>query len=106
MEIYYKFGSEVALALVREANHKLRDVAKNPLMLILGVRAILLQGDAANPARVFETVIRSIADECGYTDASVYEVGLGMAYSQLLDGERRYCNTLEWGKTSALRRGS
>lgn len=98
VEFYYKCGSELARALVREANHKLLDVAKNPLMLILGIRAILLQGDTANAARVFETVIRSIADDCGYTDASVYEVGLGMAYSRLLDDERRYCNTLVWGK--------
>ena len=76
----------------------MQDVAKNPLMLLLGVRAILLQGDAANPARVFETVVRSIADDSGYADASVYEIGLGMAYSKLLDGERRYCDTFTWGK--------
>lgn len=98
VEIYYRCGSEVALGLAREVSHKLQDVAKNPLMLLLGVRAILLQGDAANPARVFETVIRSIADDCGYTDASIYEMGLGMAYSKLLDEERRYCNTFTWGK--------
>ncbi|BCZ24055.1 ATP-binding protein [Mycobacterium senriense] len=98
VEIYYKCESEVALGLAREAYHKLQGVAKNPLMLLLGVRAILLQGDAANPARVFETVIRSIADDCGYADASVYEIGLGMAYNKLLDEERRYCNTFAWGK--------
>lgn len=98
VEDYYKCGSDVALELARDVNHKLQDVAKNPLMLILGVRAILVRGDAANPARVFETVIRSIADDCGYASASVCEVGLGMAYSQLLDEERRYCSTFEWGK--------
>jgi energy-coupling factor transporter ATP-binding protein EcfA2 len=98
VEIYYKCGPEVALSLAREAKQKMQDVARNPLMLLLGVRAILLQGDAANPARVFETVVRSIADDSGYAGASVYEIGLGMAYSQLIDGERRYCDTFTWGK--------
>ena len=98
VDMCYECGSEIAAFLVSEANRKMQTVAKNPLMLLLGVRAIILQGDAANPARVFETVIRAIADECGYPDASVFEIGLGMAYNRLLDKEKRYTDTLTWSK--------
>lgn len=95
---FYKCGDDIASDLVREANYKLSGVVKNPLMLVLGVRAILLNQDAANPAEIFQAVVRSIADDNGYATSSVYEVALGLAYSQLLDQERRYCDTVAWGR--------
>lgn len=51
------------------------DVAANPLMLQLGVRALLIAGTVVNPAETFHTLVRSIVEENGYTTTSVYEAG-------------------------------
>jgi hypothetical protein len=96
IEHYFHCEPDLARWLVRQVGHKMSDVATNPLMLFLGARAIVLQGNASNPATVFETVIRDIAERCGYPDACVLEVGLGMAYAKLLDGQKRYCDTVQW----------
>lgn len=84
------------VGIVRETELALGDVARNPLMLLLGVRTILLGGDAANPASVFRTIVRAISADCGYSNASQLEVGLGMAFSRLLDEGRRYSDTFGW----------
>jgi hypothetical protein len=98
VERFYKCGPDVALELVRRANRQMHDVATNPLMLLLGTRAILMNDEATNPAAVYQSVVRAIADDSGYSSASLYEVALGMAFSMLLDQERRYCDTVTWGK--------
>lgn len=84
------------VGIVRETGRALGDVAKNPLMLLLGVRTILLGGDATNPANVFRTILRAISTDYGYVNASEFEVGLGMAFGRLLDKGQRYSDTFEW----------
>ena len=96
IEHYFHCEPDLARWLVRQVGHKMQDVATNPLMLLLGARAIALQGNASSPATIFQTVIRDIAEQCGYPDASVLEVGLGMAYAKLLDRQKRYCDTVGW----------
>ncbi|KEP41941.1 hypothetical protein MKSMC1_29390 [Mycobacterium kansasii] len=72
------------------------EVAANPLMLLLGVRALLTGGEVINPAAAFRAVVRSIAADNGYSDTSVYEAGLGATYGQLIDGGTRYIDSLGW----------
>lgn len=81
-----------------------QDVVANPLMLLLGVRALLVAGAIINPAETFRTVVRSIAAENGYTTTSVYEAGLGLAFSQLLNGGTRYTDGFGW--TTLLERAA
>jgi energy-coupling factor transporter ATP-binding protein EcfA2 len=97
VESFYQLDIDTALWLVRQVDHVMHEVASNPLMLLLGVRAIALQGTASSPALIFHTVVSDIAEQCGYPDASVLFAGLGMAYATLLDGQKRYCDTLSWG---------
>ncbi|NDJ90741.1 ATP-binding protein [Mycolicibacter kumamotonensis] len=93
---FYQLEADLARWLVRQVGHVMQDVATNPLMLLLSAKAIALQGDVSSPASVFQTVISDIAEQCGYPDASVLVAGLGMAYAKLLDGQKRYCDTLDW----------
>lgn len=97
VECFYQLDIDTARWLVRQVDHVMNDVASNPLMLLLGARAIALQGTASSPALIFQTVVSDIAEQCGYHDASVLFAGLGMAYATLLDGQKRYCDTLSWG---------
>ena len=92
------FGAQPddVVEIVRETELALGDVARNPLMLLLGVRTILLGGDATNPASVFRTIVRAVSADCGYTNASQLEVGLGIAFNRLLDEGRRYSDTFGW----------
>jgi hypothetical protein len=96
VESFYQLETDLARWLVRQVGHAMHDVATNPLMLLLGAKAIALQGNASSPATIFQTVISDLAEQCGYPDASVLVVGLGMAYAKLLDGQKRYCDTLDW----------
>ncbi|MCE5290227.1 MAG: ATP-binding protein [Nocardiaceae bacterium] len=93
---FYQLEPDLARWLVRRVGHAMQDVATNPLMLLLGAKAIALQGNASSPATIYLTVISDLAEQCGYPDASVLVVGLGMAYAELLDGQKRYCDTLDW----------
>ncbi|MFF7945029.1 hypothetical protein ACFZC5_35590 [Nocardia gamkensis] len=97
VESFYQLDTDTAQWLVRQVDHVMHEAASNPLMLLLGARAIALEGTASSPALIFHTVIANIAEERGYPDASVHIAGLGMAYATLLDGQKRYCDTLEWG---------
>ncbi|MEE6169863.1 MULTISPECIES: ATP-binding protein [unclassified Mycolicibacterium] len=97
VESFYQVDTDTARWLVRQVDHVMHDVVSNPLMLLLGSKAIALHGAASSPASIFQTVISDIAEQCGYPDASVLVAGLGMAYSSLLDGQKRYCDTLSWG---------
>lgn len=97
VETFFQLDADTALWLVRQVDYVMHEVASNPLMLLLGARAIALEGAASSPALIFQTVISDIAEQCGYPDASVLIAGLGMAYAALLDGQKRYCDTLEWG---------
>lgn len=97
VESFYQLDIDTARWLVRHVDHVMHEVASNPLMLLLGARAIALQGTASSPALIFQTVVSDIAEQCGYPDASVLFAGLGMAYATLLDGQKRYCDTLSWG---------
>jgi hypothetical protein len=97
VESSFELDTDMARWLVRQVDHVMHGVASNPLMLLLGARAIALKGTASSPALIFHTVISDIAEQCGYPDASVLVAGLGMAYASLLDGQKRYCDTLEWG---------
>ncbi|SUE94989.1 Uncharacterised protein [Mycolicibacterium tokaiense] len=94
---FYQLDTDTARWLVRQVDHAMHDVAGNPLMLLLAVRVIALQRSASSPALIFQTVVSDIAEQCGYSDASVLIAGLGMAYATLLDGQKRYCDTLSWG---------
>jgi hypothetical protein len=95
---YFKSGPELAAEIVSQTDRAIGDVAKNPLMLLLAVRAMLLDANANNPARIFRTVVRSIATDNGYSNASEYEAGLGMAFNHLLDDGKRYCDSFTWTK--------
>lgn len=86
----------VVRSLVAAAVRALGDAADNPLMLLLGVRTLLLDGDATSPASVFRTVVRSISDDNGYSNASVYEVALGIAFCRLLEEGTRYTDSFRW----------
>lgn len=97
VESFYQLDTDTAQWLFRQVDHVMHEAASNPLMLLLGARAIALKGTASRPALIFHTVISDIAEERGYPDASVLIAGLGMAYSTLLDGQKRYCDSLEWG---------
>ncbi|GAB4662625.1 hypothetical protein MOKP64_49570 [Mycobacterium avium subsp. hominissuis] len=97
VESFYQLDTDFARWLVRQVDHVMHEVATNPLMLLLGAKAIALRGNASSPASIFQTVISDIAEQCGYPDASVLIAGLGMAYATLLDGQKRYCDTLDWG---------
>lgn len=97
VETFYQVDTDTAQWLVRQVDHVMHEAASNPLMLLLGAQAIALKGAASSPALIFHTVISHIAEERGYPDASVLIAGLGMAYATLLDGQKRYCDTLEWG---------
>lgn len=97
VESFYQLDTDTARWLVRHVDHVMREAASNPLMLLLGAKAIALHGNASSPASIFQTVISDIAEQCGYPDASVLIAGLGMAYATLLDGQKRYCDTLSWG---------
>jgi hypothetical protein len=72
------------------------EVAANPLMLLLGVRALLVAGAVINPAETFRTVVRSIAADNGYGATSLYEAGLGLAFNELLNGGTRYTDGFGW----------
>lgn len=97
VESFYRLDTDTARWLVRQVDHVMHDVVSNPLMLLLGIKAIALHRAASSPAAIFQTVISDIAEQCGYPDASVLVAGLGMAYASLLDGQKRYCDTLSWG---------
>ncbi|MGE2818130.1 AAA family ATPase [Mycobacterium heidelbergense] len=96
VESFYQLETGLARWLVRQVGHAMQDVATNPLMLLLGAKAIALQSNLSSPATIFQTVISDLAEQCGYPDASVLVVGLGMAYAKLLDAQKRYCDTLDW----------
>ena len=95
----FNIDNELASELVRRAARLLGDVANNPLMLLLGVRAILTGSDPNNAAHAFDTVVKSIGANNGYADVSVYQVGLGIAYTRLLNQGRRYCDSFTWSET-------
>ncbi|MCH9732324.1 MAG: ATP-binding protein [Actinomycetia bacterium] len=97
VESICQLDTDTAHWLVRQVGHVMHEAASNPLMLLLGARAIALKGPASSPALIFHTVISDIAEECGYPDASVLIAGLGLAYATLLNRQKRYCDTLEWG---------
>jgi energy-coupling factor transporter ATP-binding protein EcfA2 len=97
LESFYQLDGATAQWLFRQVDHVMREAASNPLMLLLGARAIALNGAASNPALIFHTVISGIAEDAACSDASVLTAGLGIAYAALLDRQKRYCDTLEWG---------
>ena len=82
--------------IVAAAERALGDAARNPMLILLGMRAILLGDDASTPAKIFQAVVRSISTENGYSKASLYEVALGVAYSRLLDEGKRYSDSFGW----------
>ncbi|UNB50923.1 hypothetical protein [Mycolicibacterium sp. YH-1] len=88
--------SDEVEAIVAAAERALGDAARNPMLILLGMRAILLGDDASGPAKIFQTVVRSISSENGYSNGSLYEVALGIAYSHLLADGKRYTDSFGW----------
>jgi hypothetical protein len=94
----FNVGTTQVDAVVRKLEHNLGDVADNPMMLLHGLRAIAVDPQAVTPARILRTMVRVIADENGYTNASEYEIGLGVAFSKLLDEGKRYSDSYGWNE--------
>lgn len=83
-------------AVVRKMENDLGDVADNPMMLLHGLRASAVDPDAVTPARIMRTMVRIIATDTGYSNATEYEIGLGVAFSKLLDQGKRYSDSYGW----------
>lgn len=83
-------------AIVRQLECNLGEVADNPMMLLHGLRVSVVDPEAVTPAQILRTMVRVIATENGYTNASEYEIGLGVAYSRLLDQGKRYSDSYGW----------
>jgi hypothetical protein len=92
----FSVDEKTAQYLVRRTRRSLADLADNPLMLLLGAQAIGTGSDPNNAAEVFHSVIRSIGAANNYSDCSVYEVALGVAFTRLLSEGRRYCDSFAW----------
>ncbi|WP_280255471.1 hypothetical protein [Nocardia wallacei] len=92
----YKVDVSNVTAVAQNLEHNLGDVADNPMMLLYGLRATATDEDAKTPARILRAMVRSISDENGYSNASQYEIGLGVAFSRLLNEGRRYSDSYGW----------
>jgi hypothetical protein len=92
----FSVDEDFARFLVRRTQRILADLAENPLMLLLGARAIATGSDPNNAADIFHSVIRSVGIGNNYSESSVYEVGLGVAFTRLLSQGRRYCDSFAW----------
>ena len=95
----FSVDEELAHHLVRRTQRVLGDLVENPLMLLLGAQAITAGSDPNNSAEIFSSVIRSISADNAYSDCSVYEIALGLAFTRLMAHGRRYCDSFAWYET-------
>jgi hypothetical protein len=94
----FLIDEEYAHHIVRRTQRILGDLAENPLMLLLGAQAITTDCDPNNAADVFRAVTEAIGAANNYSDSSIYEVALGVAFTRLLAHGRRYCDSFAWSE--------
>lgn len=82
--------------LVAQAEHALKGAANNPQLFVVGSTLIASGYEFNDSASMYRRYVHGFAEEVGYTNVTVLEVGLGIAFAALADTDRRYCDSFEW----------
>ncbi|MBD0861530.1 ATP-binding protein [Gordonia sp. zg691] len=90
--------------LVAQVEKALGDAVDNPHLFVMGVSLLLAGNEFSNPASMYQSYVRDLADKNGYVEVATLEAGLGIAYASLARTGRRYCDSHEW--TSELKRAA
>ncbi|QDQ93039.1 ATP-binding protein [Rhodococcus sp. WB9] len=85
-----------ARELAAQAEHALQGAADNPQLFVVGIWLIAKGWEFTDPASMYRQYIHARAQEGGYTNPTVLEVGLGIAFAALADTGRRYCDSFAW----------
>ncbi|MCR8899508.1 hypothetical protein NWF34_21455 [Gordonia sp. GONU] len=84
--------------LAAQAEHAIGDAADNPQLFLVACRLVAQGFDFQNPASMYSAYIRRIAEDQGYEQVSVYEIGLGVIFACLAAEGRRYADSFEWAQ--------
>jgi len=84
--------------LTAQVEHALQGAADNPQLFLIGTALIAGGCEFTDPASMYRQYVHARAEESGYTDATVLEVGLGIAFAELADSGRRYCDSFTWNE--------
>jgi hypothetical protein len=85
-----------ARELAAQAEHALQGAADNPQLFLVGVSLIAQGCVFTDPASMYQQYVHARAQEGGYTNPTVLEVGLGIAFAALADAGRRSCDSFAW----------
>jgi hypothetical protein len=84
--------------LAARVERALGGAADNPQLFLMGIRMLSQGLDVTDPAKMYSNHLRTLADQNGYTEISVYEAGLGLAFANLAKTHKRYCDSFEWNQ--------
>ncbi|MDG3011719.1 ATP-binding protein [Rhodococcus sp. D2-41] len=87
---------DIERQITARVEHALKGAADNPQLFAVGAALIASGYKFNNPASMYRQHVHSRAQDCGYSNITVLEVGLGVAFAALADSGRRYCDSFEW----------
>lgn len=93
-----RIDSSFANQLAARVERALRSAADNPQLFLMGIRMLSQGLGVTDPAMMYSNHLRALADHNGYTEISIYEAGLGLAFANLATTHRRYCDSFEWNQ--------
>ncbi|MFJ9365204.1 AAA family ATPase [Nocardia sp. NPDC101769] len=82
--------------LIAKVERALGGAADNPQLFVVGISLVLDGHTFTDPASMYQSYVRALAEQNGYPGVTVLEAGLGMAFAALADRGRRYCDQIEW----------